>query len=107
MELNIKPYGTKIELNNGFYVFNGEAASGKTLLCSIIDVARKNNLVKSLVLSYDISLKESDIINRIREDKYDIIIVDRFDMYISENICKALVEVRYLWLYILGLRRGW
>lgn len=67
-------------LENGLYLFEPEASTGKTRLCKEI---RKHQQYGEDIASYSYEDKQSgiDIQTVLNSDQYKVIMLDRYDMY--------------------------
>lgn len=91
-----------IQLNNGLYIFEGESATGKTRLFNELRNIQKyeqsERLKESIVtytyndyLLYNVTLE--DILKKYENEKLEVIILDRYDMYGSEEYIDSLVKI--------------
>lgn len=69
-----------IKLNTGIYIFDNESATGKTRLCKEL---RKNQAYGESVASYSYNdyLLRTPISAVLTPNKFDVIMLDRYDMY--------------------------
>jgi hypothetical protein len=71
-----------------------ESATGKTYMMNLLATASRLKLVDALCMTYDSNLSEMDVISKLTEKKYEIIFIDKFDNYVTKDICKALMEIK-------------
>lgn len=93
MYFELNPRSVNIALKNGVYNFDNNSGLGKTYLFSLLQDVNKYQLANCCTITYDETQTEQDVINKLNEKKYDIIFLDRFDLYVSYDICNALGKV--------------
>jgi hypothetical protein len=93
-EFYMKPRKVVINIDNGIYAFMDESATGKTYMMNLLDAASRLKLVDALCMTYDSDLSEMEVISKLTDKKYEIIFMDKFDNYITKDICKTLMEIK-------------
>lgn len=74
-----------IQLDNGIYIFDTESGTGKTRLYRFLrDIMVNKEDVYAV--SYDDVVRGEDIIQRIKVINPRLIMIDRYDMYISDSL---------------------
>ncbi len=83
-----------IELEKGVYSYYDNSGAGKTYLCKILeDYIEYSNSNKILIITYrnvNAEDKYDVIMKYLTENSYDLIIVDRADLFITDEMCEAL-----------------
>lgn len=82
-------YKVNLLLNKGIYLCNNESGCGKTYLKQILD---KYNEIGYRVATYTFSdrVKGFPITTVLDKDKYDLVFIDRYDMYKGFGIKEIL-----------------
>lgn len=88
----------------GMFGFSGKGAIGKSYLFKVLDRIRSDGNSHILTITYDRSLSEEDIILRICNFDKGIIILDRFDLYVSDKILSTLLKKRNSCLILFDLK---
>lgn len=86
MKIRTNRVDINIELNNGIYIFDNQAATGKTRLCSLIkEHTRYSDNAVASAYTYNDKLDGYDI-SKVFKDEYKLIVLDRYDMYYGDGI---------------------
>jgi broad-specificity NMP kinase len=104
--INIKEklYGRQfsIKLDNGIYVFTTLGGTGKTYVADILEDLKLKNV---LVIKYT---NNNDILNSELESacsgKYDLVYMDRTDMYMNEHIFNMLISISETSTIVMDLK---
>lgn len=93
MKLRFNDAELNIQLNPGLYRFSGESASGKTMLLTMLRAySQFDKSVSICAITYDENLYGL-VPTKLKSQDWDIIMLDRLDMYFDSEICKALLEL--------------
>lgn len=94
MEFQLDNMTVSIMLKPGIYIyrFGGESAEGKTFLLTMLKAISEMDSSRSIcALTYDKNL-EGIVEKKIVSKDWDIIMLDRLDLYFNNEICQALLE---------------
>jgi len=101
---NMRPRSVSFNIKKGCYYFEQESAIGKTYLGEILKKLNAAGELSACVITYDKELTSMDIINSMSKKDYDIIFLDRLDMYISKEISDYLFQNGDKTTYFLDLK---
>lgn len=101
MKINIGSHVVEINLHHGIYATDGDSAEGKTYLFRLLQAAYNAQLMTdSLLITYNPDLTEEMICKKLLARRYEFIMLDRADMYLTENIVAAMKEAaRYTTIF--------
>ena len=92
MEFQLDSMTVSIRLKPGIYRFGGESAEGKTFLLTMLKAISEMDSSRSIcALTYDKNLA-GIVEKKIVSKDWDIIMLDRLDLYFDNEICQALLE---------------
>ena len=94
INIDLNDISLKLNLENGIYSFVPINGNGKTYLYHLLNSAAQfcDNL-EILTVTYSKFIL-SDLVSIIKSKKWDIILLDRFDLYYSKDINYCLDEIR-------------
>lgn len=78
-----------IDLSNGVYALDDDGATGKSYLYKLLLAYSRINQ-KVLALSYNANWNVNNYVKVLNQNKYQLVILDRYDMYCSVEISKVL-----------------
>ncbi len=83
-----------IELPFGIHATEDDSAMGKTYLAKLLQAGMMAGDANYLVITYFEGITTDFVIKRLRERTYLFIMMDRLDLYLSDGIADALVDIR-------------
>lgn len=102
MVVNVGAIRITIDLKPGVYIMDNESATGKTYLYKLINAANASG-EKVLALTYNEVMTYSNVVcDLLGREKYNFIMLDRYDLYASNDIlnlvhtlgCPVLIDFK-------------
>lgn len=101
---NIYPRKVILNVRPGCYVFESENAIGKTyvgkLLAKLSDLGELN----ACYITYSKLLSAEAVTAKLTSSDFDIVFLDRFDLYISADLCRHMSNTCDQTTYLMDLK---
>ena len=94
MEIIVGNMVVSIELPPGIYATEDDSAVGKTYLARLLQASITAGDMNCLVVTYFAGITTDLVVKRLREKSYSFVMLDRLDLYLSDDIADALVDLR-------------
>lgn len=92
MQFKVGSVLVNIDLSNGVYALDDDGATGKSYLYKLLLAYSRINQ-KVLALSYNADWGVNDYVKVLDRNKYQLVIMDRYDMYCSVEISRVLYSM--------------
>lgn len=104
-EFFFSPKSLIIDLDNGIYSLGFSGSTGKSYVAQLLGkVSEEEDNVSALVITYNQNLDINGLIKIISQKHFDIIILDRFDLYADSNLCVELYKHKDTSVILLDLK---
>lgn len=101
---NIYPRKVILNVQPGCYVFEPESAIGKTYLGKLISKLSESGELNACYITYRKTLSVEKIIKKLDSGDFDIVFLDRLDLYVSGELCKYLDSTHERTTYLMDLK---
>lgn len=101
---DIKPRSLYLSINNGCYFLDNEAAIGKTYLGTLLKKLNEADKLSARVITYKKDASSNDIIGCLKKNHYEVVLFDRLDLYITEELCEFLAKNCEDSIYLLDIK---
>lgn len=83
-----------IELPFGIHVAEDDSAIGKTYLARLLQAGVVTGSKEYLVITYFEGLSDDIVVRQLKQKNYSFIMMDRLDLYLSEEVAAVLSDIR-------------
>lgn len=94
MLFHLNPRNLEINLPKDCYCFENESALGKTYVFKLLTLINDYDMASCCCITFKDWCTEPNVIAALTKRKYDYIFLDRFDLYATDGICKAIEKIR-------------
>jgi len=94
MRIVIGNVTVQIELPFGIHATEDDSAMGKTYLAKLLQASVATGNMNYLVVTYFTGITSDFVVKLLRERSYSFVMMDRLDLYLSEDIARVLVDIR-------------
>lgn len=101
---NIHPRKVILNVQPGCYIFEPENAIGKTYLGKLITKLSELGELNACYITYSKSLSIKATIEELAHSNFDIVFLDRFDLYVSDDLCRHLNSTCEKTVYLMDLK---
>ena len=84
----------RIDLPFGIHAAEDDSAIGKTYLAKLLQAGVVTGSEEYLVITYFEGISDDIVVKRLKQKSYSFIVLDRLDLYLSEEIAIALSDIR-------------
>lgn len=103
-KFEIRPRAVHVNLENGYYFLGFDGGVGKTYLYNLLSKLGEAGKLKFCGISYHKAQEEDEILKKMRAEKYELIFLDRFDLYVTYEICKEVERLENSTIILLGIK---
>ena len=83
-----------IELSFGIHAAEDDSAMGKTYLVKLLQAGVATGSKEYSVITYFEGISSDFVVKQLKQSKYSFIMLDRLDLYLSEEMAVVLSDIR-------------